>query len=331
MMGAKKRFTKRWKIFVCILLLLCGLLVAAGNILVDIALIPATMEKLDAFSEITEESVAALVHTDDIQQNHEESVKETVKWLQEVSSREVEQKSRDGYRLVGRVFPQEEESHRWVLLLHGYTGWKEEMYPFACRYWQQGYQAVVPDMRCQGESEGDFIGMGYTDSQDNLLWLDSILEQDPEAEIVIHGQSMGAACALIMAGREDLPDNVKAVVSDCAYTDAYTMFQKQMKAWFSLPSFPLLNVADVMLQIRGGYSLRDASALDGAAKSRIPVLIIHGTEDEMIPVDMAYELYENASCRKELLIVEGAGHAQAPDKDPEGYYETVFRFLDSEI
>ncbi len=330
-MSMTKKTRKKRKICMCILLVLGGLLVASGNILVNIALIPSTMEKLDAFSEITEESVEALVHTDDIQQNHEKSVKDTVEWLQEVQSREVEQRTEDGYRLVGRAFLQTEESHRWVLLLHGYTGWKEEMYPFACRYWQKGYQVVVPDMRCQGESEGDYIGMGYTDGQDNLLWLEYILQTDPKAEIVLHGQSMGAACGLIMAGREDLPDNVKAVVSDCAYTDAYTMFQKQMKAWFSLPSFPLLNVADVMLQIRGGYSLKDASALDGAAKSQIPLLIIHGTEDEMIPVEMAYELYEAANCPRELLIVEGAGHAQAPDKDPEKYYETIFHFLDAEI
>ncbi len=330
-MSGKKRIWKKWKFWVCIALALGGLLVAAGNILVDIALIPSTMEKLDAFSEITEESVAALVHTNDIQQNHEKAVKETVKWLQEVKSEEVEQRSADGYRLVGRLFPGKEESHRWVLLLHGYTGWKEEMYPFACRYWKEGYQVLVPDMRCQGESEGDFIGMGYTDSRDNLLWLEYILERDPQAQIILHGQSMGAACALIMAGQKQLPENVKAVVSDCAYTDAYTMFEKQMKAWFSLPSFPLLNVADEMLKIRGGYSLKEASALEGISKSKIPVLILHGTEDEMIPVEMAYELYEAANCPKELMIVEGAGHAQAPDKDPDGYYKTIFRFLDSEI
>ena len=85
------------------------------------------------------------------------------------------------------------------------------MYPFATWYNEKGWHVIAPDMRCQGESQGDFIGMGWTDRKDNLLWLDYILEQDPEAQIVIHGQSMGAACALMMTGDGELPDSVKAV------------------------------------------------------------------------------------------------------------------------
>lgn len=47
----------------------------------------------------------------------------------------------------------------------------------------------------------------------------------------------------------------------------------------------------------------------------------------MVPVDMAYELYDAIPGRKELLVIPGAGHAQAVDKDPELYYDTVFNFL----
>ena len=202
------------------------------------------------------------------------------------------------------------------------------MYPFAMWYSQRGYHVIAPDMRCQGESEGDFIGMGLTDSEDNMLWINYILDQDPEAEIVIHGQSMGAACALMMTGREDLPENVKAVVSDCAYTDAYTMFQEKITQWFHLPAFPILDTANLMLQLRGGYDLKDASALEAVKKSSTPTLFIHGDQDEMISVEMSGELYQAAACPKELLIVEGAGHAQCQDKDPEGYYGAVEKMLE---
>lgn len=315
-----------------LILLFVLLLVVAGNILVDMALIPSKMEQTEAFQEITEDSVQALVQTDEIQENYGKAIEETNQWLLETPPEIVTQESQEEYQLVAGVFlPKQSDSHKWVLCLHGYTGWKEEMYPYAYRYWQEGYGAVVPDMRCQGASQGDFIGMGYTDSVDNLLWIEYILQLDPQAEIVIHGQSMGASCGLMMAGNSSLPKNVKAVVSDCGYTDAYTMFRRQLKDWFHLPSFPLLNVANAMLQLRGGYDLRDASALEGVQNSEIPILIIHGDEDKMIPVDMAYELYEAAKCQKELLIVEGAGHAQSPDVDPESYYDTVFSFLQSAL
>ena len=298
----KKKWIKRLAAAVLILL---ALLVLASNIVVDLALVPEKMEQTQAFEDITEDSYEALVKTDDIEQNKMASLEKTEKWVRSADSEEVSVTTKDGYRLLGRAFYQEGESHDWVLLLHGYTGWKEEMYPIAFEYAERGYQVLVPDMRCSGESEGDFIGMGWTDRKDNLLWLQTILKKDKNARIVIHGQSMGGACALMMTG-EDLPDNVKAVVSDSAYTDAYSIFKKQLKDWFHLPGFPLVDGADLMLQIRGGYSLKKASALDAVKKSTIPLLIIHGEEDVFVPVEMAYTLYDAADCEKELLIVEGA-------------------------
>lgn len=49
--------------------------------------------------------------------------------------------------------------------------------------------------------------------------------------------------------------------------------------------------------------------------------------DAMIDVGMSQELYESAACAKELLIVEGAGHAQSQDKAPDEYYGAIARFL----
>lgn len=295
---------------------------------VSLALVPSFMEKTEAFEEVTETAVKALVQTSDIQNNHAAAIQETKEWLETASYEKLSLTSEDDYLFKAVTFSPEEESHKWVLLLHGYTGWKEELYPIACQYVQRGYHALVPDMRCSGESEGDFIGMGWTDRLDNMLWLNEILSRDPEAEIIIHGQSMGASCALMMSG-ESLPSQVSAIVSDCAYTDAYSMFAKQMKDWFGLPSFPLLDSMNLVLQLRGGYDLKDASALDAVKKTSLPILIIHGEEDNMVPVDMAYELYEAAGGEKELLIVPGAGHAQSVDKDPKTYYDTVFEFLES--
>lgn len=323
----KRKWIKRTVITLLVFILLAY--IAVCNILVNVALVPETMEKLEAFEELTEEGLEALVHTDDIMENQLESKAETEAWLASADTELLTVTTEDGYELVARIFYQEKDqtSHKWVLLLHGYTGWKEEMFPIACQYAKQGYQILVPDMRCSGESEGDFIGMGWTDRLDNMLWLELILEKDPDARITIHGQSMGAACALMMSG-EELPSGVKAVIADSAYTDVYSIFKKQMKEWFHLPAFPLLPGAALMLKLRGGYDLKEASALEAVKKTSLPVLLIHGTEDAFVPSEMSEELYEAAAGEKELLLIEGAGHVQAADKEPELYYETVFSFLE---
>lgn len=353
---------KKRKIFIVLLiimLLLAVLYFILVNFLVSAALVPSFMRKLESFERITDESYAAQVQTSDIQVNRQLALNHTSKWLETVHARRISTISTDGYTLIATLFYQEaaedtqdlttsqetaqpptgeaalpdsgKGTHLWALVLHGYTGWKEEMYPFACWYYEQGYHVVVPDLRCQGESEGDFIGMGWTDHYDCNLWIDYILSQDPDAKIIVHGQSMGASTALIMTGEDTLSAHVYAVISDCAYTDAYSMFGDKVTAWFHLPAFPLVDSARIVLKLRGGYDLLDASAIDAVSNSRTPTLFIHGTSDALISVQMSKDLYAAASCPKELLIVEGAGHAQAPDKEPEAYYGTISAFLEKYI
>ena len=300
--------------------------------LVSMALVPSFMERLKSFERITKKSYAEQVQTSDISENRTAALDETAEWLKTVPWESREIRSKDGYLLDATLFLQEEEdpdNHQVAILLHGYTGRKEEMYPFAYEYYKRGYRVLTPDLRCQGASEGDFIGMGLTDSEDLMGWIALILEEDPHAEIVLHGQSMGAATALMGSAREDLPENVVAVISDSSYTDAYTMFGEKAKDWFHLPAFPLIDSMRLMLLLRGGYDLYDASALEAVKGSKVPTLFIHGKEDKMISVTQGLALYEAADCEKELLIIEGAGHGQPQDKDPDRYYGAVFSWIAS--
>ena len=323
------------------------------NLLVSAVLVPSFMEKLDSFDRIVEQSYAEQVQESSLQQNANAMYVIGDSWSKRAAKEQVEVLSEDGYRLKGVIFEAEDGAasrsqpgavitkarsqpgpvitkvHRWVILLHGYTGSKEMMYPYAYHYVQDGYNALAPDFRCQGESEGDYIGLGATDSKDLLLWIGLILERDPEAEIVLHGLSMGASTALILSGMENVPPNVRAVISDCAFTDAYSMFREKIGSWFYLPAFPVVDSANLMIRLRAGYDLKETSPLKAVARSHIPTLFIHGREDRMIPVEMCRQLYEAAACPKDILIIDGAGHAQAATKDPGLYLDTVDRFLEA--
>ena len=325
------------KILAAILLVLFILYWAAVNILVSAVLMPSFMEKLDAFQRISEQSYAEQVQETEMKQNLTAMTVVGKVWGRQHGIEQVEIMSEDGYRLKGVLMQasgdaaeagqKSADPHRWVVLLHGYTGSKEMMYGYAYWYWTHGYSVLAPDFRCQGESEGDYIGLGATDSKDLEGWIDLILEREPEAEIVLHGLSMGASTALMYCGQENVPDNIKAVISDCAYTDAYSMFREKIGSWFHLPAFPIVDSAELMIRLRAGYDLKETSPLKAASTSSVPTLFIHGEEDRMIPVSMCRELYDAAACEKEIMIVEGAGHAQAADKDPARYFEEVEKFL----
>lgn len=317
---------KKIRITAAVLAVFFALYTVFVYFLVSACLVPSFMNRLNAFEDITKKCYSEQVQTAQIQGNRSRLLSETAEWIETVEKQKIYEDTTDGYRLVAEEFP-ERTCETWVLLLHGYTGWKEEMYQFAYWYQKQGYAVLVPDLRCQGESEGDFIGMGWTDHCDCLLWIRHILEESPDARIVLHGQSMGAATALIMAGSPEVSEHIKAVVADSAYTEAYEMFGDKIKEWFHLPAVLFVDSACVMLRLRGGYDLREASPLRAVANSRVPTLFIHGDEDKLIDVNMSYELFEAAACEKEIFIVEGAGHGQAQDKDPEAYYGRIENFL----
>ncbi len=331
-----KHKERKWKKIIACLLAAVLLAAAAvtvwlGNLLIDMALCrpKESIWDNDAYASVEADVEASYVVDSETQRNIVAAYEKKEAWLTEVKPETVSLVSGDGYKLKANVYSGDTKQHRWALLLHGYgyTGKKEEMEYIGAEYAQRGYWVLAPDLRCHGESEGDFIGMGWTDRLDILQWIDYIVEQDSRAEIVLHGQSMGGAAALMTAG-EELPDQVKAVISDCAYSSVWDIFARKLKDWYGVGPFPILYETNWIFQIRGGYSLQKASVLDQVAKSRVPILFIHGEADDFVPASMARELYEQAAGPKELLTVPGAGHGLSNYVDPDAYYDTVFAFLE---
>lgn len=337
-MNARRRGKRRKKILITSLICLAAVYLTAVNIMVNAALIPSFMRRLNAFQTISDESFASQVQTDSLTENASAQSAVAGQWYNSVIHENQTVTTGDGYELDAEIFDpypaddgdtSQDNSHAWVLLLHGYTGSKQDMYPYACWYSRMGCRCVVPDLRAQGDSEGDFIGMGATDRYDCLLWLDRILTLDPQAQIIIHGQSMGAATALMMSGLPQLTSGqypVRAIISDAAYTDTYSMFVDKAEEWFHVPHALFVPAAAVCLKLRGGYWLYSASAIDAVKKSNIPTLFIHGSEDKIIDVSACTKLYDAAACKKELLIVPDAGHCQASQADPVLYFQTIRKF-----
>ena len=135
-------------------------------------------------------------------------------------------------------------SHKWAILVHGYGRDQTYAFDYAEEYLKHGYNVLTPDLRASGTSEGIYLTMGAFESQDIVKWAEKIVERDPQAKIILHGVSMGAATVLM--ADELQPPNVVAVVEDCGYTTAYEMFAAQMKKIFGLPEFPIMNFVDVV-------------------------------------------------------------------------------------
>lgn len=229
-----------------------------------------------------------------------------------------------GYQL--HAFHLAQKSHFWVIDVHGYMGNAMDMIHSANHFFKTGYQVVMPDLRGHGQSDGKQIGMGYWDSDDLAEWINYIISMDQDCRIVLYGVSMGASSVLMTTGLP-LPMQVRAAVEDCGYTSAWEEFTYQLKRLFKLPPFPMLYLADCYVRLFSHYRLKDADVMKRVSVSNIPTLFIHGNQDSFVPTAMVYQLYQCASCEKELLIIEGADHGHCRKIDPDRYWNHIDRWL----
>lgn len=216
---------------------------------------------------------------------------------------------------------------KWVILVHGYMGRNSELVDAANKFLENGYNVLLPSLRCHARSEGETISMGYWESKDLIEWIQYIIKSQPHCEIFLLGISMGAATVMMATGT-DLPKNVKAACEDCGYTSAWDEFSYQLKKLFKLPKFPIMYAADFVVRLRGKYRIKKASPIEAVQKSKVPTLFIHGTADDFVPTYMVYKLYDFANYPKELVLIEGGEHALARFKNPKLYYNSVLEWFD---
>lgn len=237
-----------------------------------------------------------------------------------------EQTSFDGLKLVARELPAEEASDLWAVCVHGFSGNGMNLGVMVRHWHERGYNVFLPDLRGSGLSEGDYYGMGWLDRHDIIQWIgETILKKAPDARIVLHGVSMGAATVMMTTG-EALPANVRAAVEDCGYTSVWDEFTIQLKKVFGLPQFPIMQIANGMAKRRAGYSFKEASAVEQVKKSKTPTLFIHGDADTFVPFFMLNKVYEAAACEKRKLVVKGARHAESVTAAPAAYWDAVDMF-----
>lgn len=240
--------------------------------------------------------------------------------------------SHDGLKLHGLYLAQPQESHKYAVICHGYGSIPQYGGGFAAKFYEMGYSVLAPAARAHERSEGRYAGMGWLERRDIVDWVNTLVEQDPDAEIVLFGVSMGGATVMMTAGEADLAPNVKCIVEDCGYSSVWDEFAGQLKEMFGLPTFPVLDAASLVTRLRAGYGFKEASAVEQLKKTQRPMLFIHGEDDTFVPYAMLDVVYNAcASADKERLSIPGAGHGEASWEDPELYWATVEAFLDKYI
>ena len=237
----------------------------------------------------------------------------------------VEIRSFDGVKLVGYYLHVRDDAPLEIMM-HGFrSSWQRDFCGISRFAVELGHNILFVDQRAHGESEGNVISYGVNESMDAVAWVRYAVSRfGCGVKIALVGVSMGGASVLNAAGREDLPC-VYAIVADSPFSSAKGVIKEVGKRG-RMPAALVSALAHITARLYG-FSLSYGEICESVAKSDIPMLIVHGKKDALVPYEMAKAL-EAASPKVKLESFEGADHVGSYFHDTERYFGFYKEFME---
>ena len=209
-----------------------------------------------------------------------------------------------------------------VIYLHGNASSQQEglfLIPNLCQY---GITVYLFDNAGCGQSEGDYISLGFYESQDMRYILYNLETNFNLGPFILWGRSMGAASAIMT----HYP-NVSGIIVDSTFSTLYDLILSITKA-MKIPSL-LGKVSTFFLNMSvkdcAGFDINDVSPLKYSKMPCNPPMIIgHAIDDDFIPFSQAKEIFENYSNLDKEFIELSNGHN---GNRSHGWYKSCFSFI----
>jgi fermentation-respiration switch protein FrsA (DUF1100 family) len=211
--------------------------------------------------------------------------------------------SRDGIRLHGWFLPAEAPAQGTIFFLHGNA--ENISTHIGAVYWlpKQHFNVFIFDYRGYGLSEGaPSLPGAVGDVESAFTWLLSRKDIDPK-RVVVFGQSLGGSLATYFTATTLHRADIKALVVESAFSSYRDITREKLASfWLTWPlQYPLSwTVDDEFSPIR----------VIGKV-SPIPLLVIHGDADNIVPIAHGRRLYDAAGEPKEFWVVAGGNHIDA--------------------
>ena len=230
----------------------------------------------------------------------------------------------DGYILHAKLLKSPTPSDHYVIISHGYTDNRMGALKYARIYLDLGFNCVIYDLRGHGLNAPAPTTYGILESRDLLRVIGDTRERYPEiSQLGLQGESLGAATtvAALAYGPE-----VDFAVADCGFSD----IEGVLRAGYRNAGVPvfLVDLADLGTRMRYGFALKDARPIDALDANEVPVLFIHGADDNLIAPENSERMFGRARGPRAIHFIDGAGHAESAIVAPEAYRAVLEGFLE---
>ena len=238
--------------------------------------------------------------------------------------------TKDGLTLAGWLIKPNRSGKKWpaIIICHGLGANKSDFTDLAVFLTRRGYLVLTFDFRAHGDSEGSRTSLGYHEQKDVSAALHYLLSR-PEVDqdrIGIFGFSLGGSTAIVAAAETR---KFRALGADSAFTSLRDQARQTITGYYHLPAFPFVNIAVLGYELYFQTKVRniDPESIIGSI-SPVPVLIIAGEGDDMIPAENGRKLYQAAQEPKELWVIPVGGHGGTVAAAGNDYNKRLGDFFD---
>lgn len=232
----------------------------------------------------------------------------------------------DGTKLVGHILSAKTPK-RVIIAVHGWRGTWSRDFGIVSDFWKESDNTVIyVEQRGQNASEGKYITFGLCERYDVLEWVKWAAERYKNLPIYLCGVSMGASTVL-MSAELDLSSSVHGIIADSGFTSPSEIWRHVVSNGLHLPYNLYKKLASRLCMKKTGYPSDACSTEKILERCSTPILFIHGTDDNFVPVEMTYRNYRVCSSPKRLFVVPGANHGMSYFIDPVGYQREMASFF----
>jgi len=203
-----------------------------------------------------------------------------------------------------------------LIILHGWGGNSALMLPLALPMHRAGLNVLLLDARNHGRSDSASFSSLPRFAEDAGVAVEWVKahSRDPRKRVALLGHSVGAGAVLLEASRRD---DIAAVISIAAFAHPEWMMRRYLDR-FRMPGFCkswVLRYVEWLI----GHRYSEIAPMNTACRVQCPVLLVHGTADETVPVTDAQAIRNNCPGEKpELLLIEGGGHDSVDEVERNG-------------
>ncbi|MDP4175884.1 MAG: alpha/beta fold hydrolase [Bacteroidota bacterium] len=217
-----------------------------------------------------------------------------------------------------------------VILLHGSSNSMESQYDLAQVLSKNGFNAIVFDLRAQGESGGTYCTFGFYEKYDVSRYIDAAIKKYKDVEpFAIMGHSLGGAIAIQAMA---IDKRIKCGIISSTFTSLKEVTYEYMKRYTGIP-FKFISDRSLKNSERiARFPVQMVSPEEYAKKVYQPTLLIHGTMDKNIPIIHGKRIFSNLNSKeKQWYAVKGADHNNLWTIGGIGYQERIIKFLKDNI